>query len=346
MDVIAMYQAGFDNAAASLGTAFTIQQAMLLKRYTDHVYLAYDSDGAGVAAAQKAIPLLREVGISARVINMQPHKDPDEFIKTLGAEAFEERIRQAESSMMFQVRIASEQYDQQDPEERTKFQQEVVKLVSVIQDPLERDNYLEAIANRYFIDKKNLTESDNRYGAYRTEQNRYQELLERETPQDVRRQERREERKQQPQRLLLGWLVAYPDQLFPQMKGRIGPEDFTDAFYRELAQRLFEQYEATGSLNPAAIIQQYEDLEAETKADGAVPGGPCDGHHGSGTEGKRGKSSISVGTFAGYFKTTGYYPAKRSDSDMEYFSDLWLKYDYKWKDGKPWKEKMKKRIWT
>lgn len=270
MDVIAMYQAGFDNAAASLGTAFTIQQAMLLKRYTDHVYLAYDSDGAGVAAAQKAIPLLREVGISARVINMQPHKDPDEFIKTLGAEAFEERIRQAESSMMFQVRIASEQYDQQDPEERTKFQQEVVKLVSVIQDPLERDNYLEAIANRYFIDKKNLTESVNRYGAYRTEQNRYQELLERETPQDVRRQERREERKQQPQRLLLGWLVTYPDQLFPQMKGRIGPEDFTDAFYRELAQRLFEQYEATGSLNPAAIIQQYEDLEAETKAAAAL----------------------------------------------------------------------------
>ena len=145
MDVISMHQAGFDNATASLGTAFTIQQAMLLKRYTDKVYLAYDSDGAGVNAAQKAIPILREVGISARVINMQPYKDPDEFMKNLGAEEFEKRIAQAESSLMFQVRIAAGNYNQQDPEGRTQFQQEVVKLVSVLKDPLERDNYIEAI---------------------------------------------------------------------------------------------------------------------------------------------------------------------------------------------------------
>lgn len=269
MDVISMHQAGFDNATASLGTAFTIQQAMLLKRYTDKVYLAYDSDGAGVSAAKKAIPILREVGISARVINMRPHKDPDEFVKAEGTEAFEERIRQAESSVMFLVRVASEQFNQQDPEERTKFQQEIVKIVSVLQDPLERDNYIEAIANQYFMDRKKLTESVNRYGKYVTDRKQYEEAVQEEKPQDIRRQERIEQRKHQPQRLLLTWLVNYPQQLFPQLKGRIGPEDFTEEEYRRLAEQLFEQYETTGEVNPAKLINQYEDMEEQSRV-GAI----------------------------------------------------------------------------
>ena len=265
MDVISMHQAGFDNATASLGTAFTIQQAMLLKRYTDKVYLAYDSDGAGVNAAQKAIPILREVGISARVINMQPYKDPDEFMKNLGAEEFEKRIAQAESSLMFQVRIAAGNYDQQDPEGRTQFQQEVVKLVSVLKDPLERDNYIEAIANQYFIDKKKLTDSVNRYGKYQMERKQYQEAVQEETPQDTRKRERLEERKQQPQRLLLTWLVNYPAQLFPQLREKITPEDFVDEPYHRLAEQLFEQYETTGAVNPALLINQYEDMEEQMR---------------------------------------------------------------------------------
>lgn len=265
MDVISMHQAGFDNATASLGTAFTIQQAMLLKRYTDKVYLAYDSDGAGVNAAQKAIPILREVGISARVINMQPYKDPDEFMKNLGAEEFEKRIAQAESSLMFQVRIAAGNYNQQDPEGRTQFQQEVVKLVSVLKDPLERDNYIEAIANQYFIDKKKLTDSVNRYGKYQMERKQYQAAVQEETPQDTRKRERLEERKQQPQRLLLTWLVNYPAQLFPQLREKITPEDFVDEPYHRLAEQLFEQYETTGAVNPALLINQYEDMEEQMR---------------------------------------------------------------------------------
>ena len=265
MDVISMHQAGFDNATASLGTAFTIQQAMLLKRYTDKVYLAYDSDGAGVNAAQKAIPILREVGISARVINMQPYKDPDEFMKNLGAEEFEKRIAQAESSLMFQVRIAAGNYNQQDPEGRTQFQQEVVKLVSGLKDPLERDNYIEAIANQYFIDKKKLTDSVNRYGKYQMERKQYQEAVQEETPQDTRKRERLEERKQQPQRLLLTWLVNYPAQLFPQLREKITPEDFVDEPYHRLAEQLFEQYETTGAVNPALLINQYEDMEEQMR---------------------------------------------------------------------------------
>ena len=92
MDVISLHQAGFTNAVASLGTALTPGHASLIKRYVKEVYLTYDSDEAGTKAALRAIPILKDVGITAKIIRMEPYKDPDEFIKNLGAEAFEERI--------------------------------------------------------------------------------------------------------------------------------------------------------------------------------------------------------------------------------------------------------------
>jgi len=110
MDVIAMHQAGFTNAVASLGTAFTSQHAGVLKRYTDQVILTYDSDGAGIKAALRAIPILRDAGISARVLNMKPYKDPDEFIKNMGADAFKERIAQAKNSFLFEIDVLKRNY--------------------------------------------------------------------------------------------------------------------------------------------------------------------------------------------------------------------------------------------
>ena len=121
MDVIALHQAGFDNAVASLGTALTSGHANLLKRYTKEVYLTYDSDGAGIKAALRAIPILKEVGITTKIINMKPYKDPDEFIKALGAEAYQERIDQAENSFLFEVRMEEQQHDMHDPEGKTAF---------------------------------------------------------------------------------------------------------------------------------------------------------------------------------------------------------------------------------
>ena len=127
MDVIALHQAGFDNAVASLGTALTTGHASLLKRYTKEVYLTYDSDGAGVKAALRAIPILKAVGITTKVINMRPYKDPDEFIKALGADAYQERIDHAENSFLFEIRILEQQYDLTDPEGKASFYNEVAK---------------------------------------------------------------------------------------------------------------------------------------------------------------------------------------------------------------------------
>ena len=148
MDVIALHQAGFDNAVASLGTALTAGHANLLKRYTKEVYLTYDSDGAGVKAALRAIPILKEVGITTKVINMRPHKDPDEFIKALGAEAYQDRIDHAENSFMFEIRILEQQYDMKDPESKSAFYHEVAKKLCSFTEKIERDIYIQAVAEK------------------------------------------------------------------------------------------------------------------------------------------------------------------------------------------------------
>ena len=156
MDVISLHQAGFDNAVASLGTALTSGHASLIKRYVKEVYLTYDSDGAGVKAALRAIPILRAVGINTKVINMKPYKDPDEFIKNLGAEAYEERINNAENGFMFEVRMAASNFDMKDPGKKTEFHYTLAKMLLNFQEEIERNNYLEAVASEYNIPKASL----------------------------------------------------------------------------------------------------------------------------------------------------------------------------------------------
>lgn len=128
MDVIAMHQAGFTNAVASLGTALTKQQTEIIASYVDTVYLAYDSDGPGVKAGRRAIELFNEVGITTKVIKMNPVKDPDEFIKKFGVKAFEERIENAESSDRFLIqskRMMTEE-SESDPSEFYNYAAEIL----------------------------------------------------------------------------------------------------------------------------------------------------------------------------------------------------------------------------
>ena len=173
MDVIALHQAGFDNAVAALGTAFTPGHANLLKRYTKEVYLTFDSDGAGIRAAKRAIPILKEAGITAKVINMKPYKDPDEFIKALGAEEYEKRIEQAENSFLFEIRLLSEEYDLKDPAGKTEFANETAKKLLQFSEELERDNYIEAIA-----DKDGMKQSQRLLLTWLIEDTRLFELIE------------------------------------------------------------------------------------------------------------------------------------------------------------------------
>ena len=141
LDVISLHQAGFTNAVASLGTAFTSQHANVLKRYTDQVILTYDSDGAGVKAALRAIPILKEVGMSIKVLNMKPYKDPDEFIKQFGRDAFLRLLDQSENQVDYRLEQIRKKYDLSDDSQKVGFLQEAAQLLSSLPSAVEREIY-------------------------------------------------------------------------------------------------------------------------------------------------------------------------------------------------------------
>ena len=255
MDVIALHQAGFDNAVAALGTSFTSGHASLLKRYTDEVYLTFDSDNAGIKAALRAIPILKEAGITAKVINMNPYKDPDEFIKNLGADAYEERIKQAENSFLFEVRSLESDYNLDDPEEKTAFHKKIARMILRFPDELERENYITAIADKYH------TGFDNLRSLVRAEGTRGGIAVKKPPLKSGIKHPEKKDGIRLSQRLLLTWLVDEPD-LFPTVMHYISPEEFTDPLYREIAEEIYQQYK-NGDLHPVTIMNRFEEEDKQ-----------------------------------------------------------------------------------
>ena len=260
MDVISMHQAGFTNAVASLGTALTSGHASLLKRYTKEVLLLYDSDEAGIRAALRGIPILRDAGVNSRVVDLKPYKDPDEFIKNLGAEAFEERLEQAMDSFMFRVSIAERDYPMEEPQGQNRFFDYCAGLLLELEDELERNLYIEAIVKKYQsrcrIENGDLrkrvntlaikgTKAENRITVKRT----------------ASEKKKTESAGQKAQKLMLTWLVTYPG-IFEKVEKYIQPEDFVEPLYREVADMLFAQ-RAAGEVNPAKLLNVFTDSEQQ-----------------------------------------------------------------------------------
>ncbi len=261
MDVIAMHQAGFTNAVASLGTAFTIQHASLLKRYTDQVVLTYDSDGAGVKAALRAIPILKEAGISAKVLNMEPYKDPDEFIKNLGPEAFRERIEKAGNSFLFEIDVLKRDFNLEDPEQKTRFYNAAARKLLEFRETLERDNYIQAVARAQGISYQDLRQLVHNLGSRIGPVSGEEGRKDRAPYRDKRKE--REDGPLKSQRLLLTWLIENP-KLFDKIEGIITPDDFREELYHKVAVEVFEGHQK-GDVNPAGILNHFIDDEEQYK---------------------------------------------------------------------------------
>lgn len=258
MDVISLHQAGFNQAVASLGTALTSGQASLMKRYTDQVLITYDSDGAGVKAALRAIPILKEAGLTTKVINMKPYKDPDEFIKGLGAEAFQERIDKAQNSFMYEISAMEQNYDLTDPDSKTRFFNEVAGRIVGFEEELERNNYIEAVADKYMVSMDALKAMVGNYG------NRVGIVKDR--PDSRSTSSSRKEKEDgisQAQKILLTWLVQDMS-LYPKVAAYLSPDDFIEEPFHDVAVRLYEQLD-NGQINPAAIISTFDDGETQKK---------------------------------------------------------------------------------
>lgn len=259
MDVISMHQAGFTNAVASLGTALTSGHASLLKRYTGEVLLLYDSDEAGIRAALRAIPILREAGVNSKVVSLKPYKDPDEFIKNMGAEAFEERLLNAVDSFMFRVHTGETEADMETPQGQNSFFEGCAQMLLELSDELERNLYIEAIVKdyrRFGISSEDLRKRVNALAmrGTRAEQRIQPKSGSRET-------KKRESAGDKAQKLMLTWLVTYPG-IFGEAEKYLSPSDFVVPLYRQVAEMLFDQRKE-GEVNPARLLNAFTDSEEQ-----------------------------------------------------------------------------------
>ncbi len=268
MDVIALHQAGFDCAVASLGTALTEKHAPLLKRLDKPVMLCYDSDGAGVKAAMRAIPLLREAGVEARVVKLSPYKDPDEFIVHEGGAAFEERIAQALNGFLFQSDVWRGQFDMNNPAERTSFHRRVAEELTSFTDGIERENYLSAVCARHQIPAEPLRNLVSGLG-----NRRYSTEIEVPEAEDLVRDSLSRAGKGSNgltvgAQLLLWW--AAESAASPERVARLlRPEDMPSELQEELLAHIL-RLKTRGPVTPAALLSEYPENEEAARQIAAV----------------------------------------------------------------------------
>ncbi len=258
MDVISLHQSGFNNAVAALGTAFTSRHASLIKRYAKEAILTFDSDEAGTKAALRAIPYLRESGLAIKVLSMKPYKDPDEFIKALGREAYEDRIKNATNFFIFQVEAERKKYNLSDPQEKTNFYNKVAEMLLVFNDDMERENYIDSVCENFGIPKEGLTRL--------VKKKALNYIGKEETIQETRQENKKNTKDDvvvKTQRILLAYLIDR-ESWFKKVAQIVSPNDFVDPFYKGIATKFWEQMES-GKGNPAQIMDSYTDEEEHKK---------------------------------------------------------------------------------
>jgi DNA primase len=274
MDVISLHQAGFDNAVASLGTALTEKNAMALKRFRKDVYLSYDSDGAGVKAALRAIAIFKKIGVTCKVINMRPHKDPDEFIKSLGTEEYEKRIQQAENSFLDTIRMAEPDYDLRDPESKTAFQRYMADKVLEFEEEIERNNYIGVLCEKYNMgvdDFRKLVAHEAARGIANgknpgndmvsipdVDYDQNPDMPRKPVSAAKKKTMTRDTGLQQSERLLLTWMT-YDSNVYEILKEYLTENDFTEGVHRDVACQMVKDISDGKPPDPAAIMDRYSD---------------------------------------------------------------------------------------
>lgn len=261
MDVIALHQAGMDNAVASLGTALTAKQAAKIAKYADTCVITYDSDGAGVKAALRAIPILKNAGLSVKILNMSPYKDPDEFIKALGLEEYEKRIDEAVSGFDFEALQLEKAHNFEDPDDKTRFDHEIAATIAGIDDPMARHNHIEAAARKYNIDPEMLKREVNEIGLRKQQQEAIEEMRQQQKATAALKPERGEEKG----RYQLLSMIAANAAIYKAIGDTVTENDFADSLERRVFKYIKEEYSEKGSAVGAGIADKFETPEEQAK---------------------------------------------------------------------------------
>lgn len=248
MDVIAVNQAGFTNAVATLGTSLTGAQAMLMKRYADEVIICYDADSAGQKATARAIPILRGAGLTVRVLTIPEGKDPDEFIKSRGAdgaEAFKALIERSGNDVDYRLQKLRAQFDLESPDGKVGYLEEASRVIASIDSPIEQDVYASRLCKEFEIDKeafkaqlKKLSKRRSREEYRREQQKIRSELSGRGDRLDPGRSKAR--RSSSAEEALLAYLLQNPDAA-ESISREIPPEMFQNTLMRRFYSYFLER---------------------------------------------------------------------------------------------------------
>ncbi|MDO4488761.1 MAG: DNA primase [Eubacteriales bacterium] len=236
MDVIALHQAGFTNAVATLGTALTEQHARLIKRYTDTVILTQDSDEAGVKARIRAFPILHDAGLKVKIINMGAYKDPDEFIKANGPDAYRKCINESKNAFLYIVDCIKAGYDLSDPAAVTDFYKDIAERLTVFTDDAERNNYIKAVCREQLIEYNDLKELSD-MAVLKTGR----KPVPVSTVAPVRKQEPEivaDPKLLKCEDLLLYWMATRPD-IIPYIEREVSPEEYGTEIRRLIASEIY-----------------------------------------------------------------------------------------------------------
>ena len=268
MDVLSLHQGGFDNAVASLGTALTKEQCLLIKRYFSDVVLCYDSDAAGTKAARRGIPLLEEAGIRVRVLQVRDAKDPDEYLRKFGPEKFEALLEEAMDPVDFEMKVLRRENDET-VEGRVKVLQGMAQRLAGISSDMERELHIRDVAAQMQVTEKSLQKEVE-------EIRRGSGLLEY-RPAGRRIRQETEEGRRAAQRQLLAAILQKPE-LFPAVSAHTGPEDFPlktpptkefpegkDNIYRIVADYIFNKRQRQESCVLADVISRFEEAEDQER---------------------------------------------------------------------------------
>lgn len=167
MDAISLYQRGFNNVVASLGTALTEEQGRLLRKYSEQVILSYDSDGAGQEAIMRGLAILENQGCDARVLQMEGAKDPDEYVIKYGSGRFNLLVENAISLVEFKIKMLKNKYNLENANDKIRFLKEITQILSGVENKIEREIYIDKISSQYNISKEAIYAEVNK-SSYKT----------------------------------------------------------------------------------------------------------------------------------------------------------------------------------
>ena len=273
MDVIALHQAGFDQAVASLGTALTLDQAKLLKKYTKEVVLCYDNDEAGRNAALRGMDILAAIGLKVKVLTIPDGKDPDEFIKKYGAEEFENLLNLAVYFVEYKINLLREKYNLNDVEEKVSFLKEFVRIVSKLDNQMEADAYIKLVSEKTKISVDAIYNEINKQVSNQIEKKNI-------TANNINKQiikNKSTSRNQQsttnsPNKALMDaqkqilYILATDLYVYNQIKECIDLKQFTDEGLESIAKEIFSKLEQKEKVIPAELINHFNSIEMQQLA--------------------------------------------------------------------------------